>query len=712
MPRLAHLGALAGAVLLLPGPSAAVWAPTDGPEGFGVTVISVDDVLDRVYLGAGSSLYRSEDGGLTWEETGGTSGLANILSLHAQPGGVLLAGVSLRGVWWSNDGGNTWDHDQITHDPHTGLGASILAVAVSPNGAWLASRYRSTNGGASWNQMSIYGYDFVTSQGKTLAATNDGVYASTNDGVSWSASNAGIAGVYVQALAAGPGGHVYASVPGSGVFRSTDNGATWTAASNGLGSLDVNDLATDASGRVYAATANAGVYVSTDQAASWTPSPTPLLDAQTRAVATTASSDLYVGTASAGVAYSPDEGATWQLRNDGLPTRSLTAVTFASSGVGLVGSFGSGVFRSTDEGASWIHALDGLESRTVNAILETSSGDLLAATMNDVYRSDDNGLSWSPSGLAGERVKDLASSADGTLYAVAEVQFGTSTHVFRSVDEGETWVPVLDSSEVAMMIGFTSIVVDDTGRVFAGGDSFFLTGTILVSDDAGDTWTETSLGGLSTFMADLGTVDAGAVYALTESSGLYVTEDSGTTWTPLSTPWSQNAQVLAVTPNGELWVGTGLEGVFRSDDGGASWSAFNDGFGSSLPSVSALALHDVYVYAGTTYRGLFRSPTDPTLSVPDATAAATRLLAPRPNPFSAEAIVTYEIATPGAARIDVFAVDGRHVRTLLDGVRPAGRDRVVWDGQDARGRRVSPGSYVVRVETAHGASSRVVTVVR
>jgi len=45
----------------------------------------------------------------------------------------------------------------------------------------------------------------------------------------------------------------------------------------------------------------------------------------------------------------------------------------------------------------------------------------------------------------------------------------------------------------------------------------------------------------------------------------------------------------------------------------------------------------------------------------------------------------------------VFTPDGRRVRTLLDGERPAGAFEMVWDGTDDAGTRLASGVYLVRL---------------
>jgi len=71
-------------------------------------------------------------------------------------------------------------------------------------------------------------------------------------------------------------------------------------------------------------------------------------------------------------------------------------------------------------------------------------------------------------------------------------------------------------------------------------------------------------------------------------------------------------------------------------------------------------------------------------------------LVPSPNPAGPTgAALRFELAEPGRARVRVIDVRGRLVDTLLDGVRPAGPQRLAWRPGD---RGLAPGVYFVRLE--------------
>jgi len=72
-----------------------------------------------------------------------------------------------------------------------------------------------------------------------------------------------------------------------------------------------------------------------------------------------------------------------------------------------------------------------------------------------------------------------------------------------------------------------------------------------------------------------------------------------------------------------------------------------------------------------------------------------RLLAP--GLFRAPGALLVELPEAGGASLRVYDLRGSLVRTLLDGVWPAGRRSAAWDGRDRSGRSVPSGSYYVRL---------------
>ncbi len=74
--------------------------------------------------------------------------------------------------------------------------------------------------------------------------------------------------------------------------------------------------------------------------------------------------------------------------------------------------------------------------------------------------------------------------------------------------------------------------------------------------------------------------------------------------------------------------------------------------------------------------------------------AALSLHSVCPNPFRTKATVRYDVPFPGdLVTLRIYDVSGRLLRTLRDGLDPAGPHEVAWTGLDASGRRVASGVY-------------------
>lgn len=85
----------------------------------------------------------------------------------------------------------------------------------------------------------------------------------------------------------------------------------------------------------------------------------------------------------------------------------------------------------------------------------------------------------------------------------------------------------------------------------------------------------------------------------------------------------------------------------------------------------------------------------------DVPAVATRLVDIAPNPFNPQTRITYDVARAGRIQLEVYDLQGRRVRTLVDGEQAAGRHDEAWNGLDDAGGRAASGLYMARL-TAGG----------
>ena len=97
------------------------------------------------------------------------------------------------------------------------------------------------------------------------------------------------------------------------------------------------------------------------------------------------------------------------------------------------------------------------------------------------------------------------------------------------------------------------------------------------------------------------------------------------------------------------------------------------------------------------------------LSGTAAVAVASGSGAPRafsaPNPFSSGTAIRFSLARSGKAEVAVFDARGSLVKRVASSWRPAGAQRVEWDGTDGSGGRTPAGVYYWRVASEDAVQS-------
>jgi hypothetical protein len=83
-----------------------------------------------------------------------------------------------------------------------------------------------------------------------------------------------------------------------------------------------------------------------------------------------------------------------------------------------------------------------------------------------------------------------------------------------------------------------------------------------------------------------------------------------------------------------------------------------------------------------------------------------------PNPTSSGVEIRLAPPIPALARMDIFDVAGRRVRSLSGGRSSAGRQRLYWDTRDDAGRAVASGTYLARVPAVAGMRTGWIMVLR
>jgi PKD repeat protein len=84
-----------------------------------------------------------------------------------------------------------------------------------------------------------------------------------------------------------------------------------------------------------------------------------------------------------------------------------------------------------------------------------------------------------------------------------------------------------------------------------------------------------------------------------------------------------------------------------------------------------------------------------------------------PNPLNPVSTVTYTTSKPGFVRIDMFDIQGRLVRRIVDEpAMTAGTHEATIDGRGERGEKLPSGVYFIRGTSAEGEFKRIVTILK
>jgi len=351
----------------------------------------------------GSSLTRTADGGRSWQPMGPLPVEADrvvAVAVSAADSRLIFLGVD-DGVFRSADGGGTWEKR------NSGLGSDWLDLETHPfvpSGLYLqdgdcVSRreatplYRSLDGGSSWGVLDVGGCGLAIDADGSTVYRGSG-FRSADAGDTWLGRSPPGA-CSSAAISAHPNepGLLY-SAGSQSLCVTRDGGRTWEE----LGALaadwlpaDARIYFTDTPGRIYAVpfhqmwvSNNGGSYWRMcDEWTSWN----PLTDARL-AVDPTDDTRLLRATLGGGVWISTDGCNTWQKNATGIRGQFVNAIVFdpRQPSVAYAGT-DNGVFVSFDGGENWAPINDGLlGALVVYSVAIDAQSQVYAATPYGIFR--------------------------------------------------------------------------------------------------------------------------------------------------------------------------------------------------------------------------------------------------------------------------------------------------------------------------------------
>jgi photosystem II stability/assembly factor-like uncharacterized protein len=419
----------------------------------------------------------------------------------------------------------------------------------------------------------------------------------------------------------------------NGVFLSTDNGVSWRVPLPGL-SAPIDKLLSFGNGLF--AISYGMIYKSSDAGSHWSNVDSTGFAASNASVIslTVNGNTLFASTEAAesfgdpggSLFISTTGGLTWKRSDFGLdpntPIRQLVAINQF-----VFGSTYDGIYRSDDNGATWTSVNVGLIHKDVSALAVL--GNILFAGGDGVSSSVNYGASWQPvkNGLPQDAIASLGVRGI-SLFA------GTySSGVFQSNDSGQTWLAAnsglpsnlnniksfgltistlfLGSAESGCLFRSTGNTVN--WRRSVAGMARSVVPCIVASSSnliagAGPIYHSKDLGNTwsldTAIMGARGLLAIGNTIFAAAENGVFQSSDNGASWTRDSIGLPPTWFIALVTDGTNLFAGGG-KGIYRSTDNGSSWTSANDGLTNN--QVYSLAMIGTELFAGTYGSGVFRS---------------------------------------------------------------------------------------------------------
>ncbi|MDX6347252.1 MAG: xyloglucan-specific exo-beta,4-glucanase [Streptomyces sp.] len=623
----------------------------------------------------------------------------------ARPERVYLAVGTYAQSWATNgailrsdDRGATWTRTDLgvrlgANEDGRGTGERLLVDPRNADTLWLGTRHdglwRSTDRGANWAQVSAFpaagtsdgqGITFLVAAGRAVyAGWGDGggdgpALYRTKDGVTWEAvpgQPTGEAAKVPQHGAHGAGGHLYVTYAnGPGPNNQTDGSVwkldtakgTWTnvtpvtpGGTTSEGSADTfgyAGLSVDARhpGTLVVTTNNRWadvdtVFRSTDGGRSWTSlketavldvSETPYLkwggEAKfgwwTQAVAIDPYDSRHIVFGTGATIYGTRDLVHWAPQIRGLEETAVTKLISPPTGqahllsaLGDIGGFYHDTLTASPAAGMYSNPIFGSATGLDQAALKPSYVVRTGWSSNgNGASSTDGGRTWTPFAgqpdIAAAAPGPIAVSADGGTLLWSFIHWdGTKYAAHRSTDGGATWAEVPSfpkgGTPVADPADATRLYVYDTDA-----------GVVYGSTDSGATFTAGATGlpsGDSQFRITAAPGRSGDLWLSAKWNGLYRSTDGGATFTKLSSCWGSYALGFGKAADGASYpalyhVGSvsDFTAVYRSDDEGATWTRINDDahqWGWVGQTVTGDPRVYGRVYLGTNGRGIQYSDT-------------------------------------------------------------------------------------------------------
>lgn len=656
----------------------AQWTLTGGPNETNIDPLMAKGTTLFAGTAGNGGIYRTVDNGDNWIAV--NSGI----QYQGKVFGFCLLGQKIvaavyNEIYISANNGDSWQNIKPTNNTY-----DVKAVAY--DGTYLYAALhgsgiaRSGDEGLTWTVYTSGIADktiwaILVTDSKIFIGTNTGIFSSSDKGINWQTANTGI-----SANSSGfksftkIGNDIFVCSNYGGAHKSVDNGQNWTAINQGLQTTNARKIFS--TGTDLFISTDAGIYRSIDGGTNWTKTNTGTLSDYSNNFAAIGN-NIFVANSTRGIYKTTNNGTLWTQCNKGITNSTIKTLLKIGSTLFAGAYYSGGVHHTSNGGTTWNHSYPSV-SNVVQLV--NNNNDIYAATAGwGLFRSVDNGVNWTPLTSNNADLLSVYTAAIGNN----KIFIGTATNgVYVSNDNGATWT-VTNNNLTARNINMLT---------FVGTKLFAATSAGIVSTtDYGATWGQVSLQGKNIITIK---ANNNKIFAGTWGDGVYISNDNGATWTQSNNGMTY-LLIYAITfdNNNNVYVASGAN-VYSSKDGGANWVLKNEGLPLDVYGIEVL---DNYLYAGTNTYGVYKRPLselvtsiENSLEIPNE----IRLEQNYPNPFNPSTTIRYSISEPGHVSLKIYDLLGKEVATLVNEFKQPGN----YDSQfSLQNSRLTSGIYFYKI---------------
>lgn len=373
---------------------------------------------------------------------------------------------------------------------------------------------------------------------------------------------------------------VLAGAMNSLLFQSRDSGANWDPLNlpkRNLGEvtsllIDPEDSTHYLAGMIAAS--GGALFESHDQGKTWKAA-NGLQDTGVRALAVSASKpSRFVAGTLKGAMLSDDSGKTWTRISDpqNLEMQAISAVAIDPKDPNIIYAGTSHLpWKTMDAGKTWESIHTGMIDDSDVFSIYVNPGapeDVLASACSGIYSSSDRGDLWHKLlGIPNTSRRTHVVRQDPLNASV--VYAGTTTGLFKSVNNGTTWKTLTNTQVNALVFDplhpqnmFLALDYEGVGKSDTGGEQINLIDNGFV--DRVISWVSTSGNKLIAIETQEG-----------ETSGIFVSSDRAESWSQLrETRGLAGVHLKAITGTSSeerTWIAASPHQMYKSVDGGAIW---------------------------------------------------------------------------------------------------------------------------------------------